>query len=133
MKTVLALSLALLSGTCNADTFGLHIGSQHYPAKEWNNSNPGVYYRSDSGLTVGAYYNSHRRPSVYIGQQWSTELWGFEPSIAIGLITGYKLPVMVAPSIATPAIGSIRARVAFLPKIEKSGSSVVHLMLERKF
>jgi hypothetical protein len=44
MKRI-ALILALaLAGVANAGTLGLHIGSQHFPAQQYNNANPGAHY-----------------------------------------------------------------------------------------
>ena len=55
MKRI-ALILALaLAGVANAGTLGLHIGSQHYPARDFNNANPGVYYIHSSGATIGTH------------------------------------------------------------------------------
>ena len=127
MKRI-ALILALaLAGMAHAGTLGLHIGSQHYPARDFNNANPGAYYISDDGWAVGTYYNSERRQSVYAGWTWDSGPW----RIQVGAITGYArsnvLP-MVAPSVAL----GYGFRLTVLPKIERGGSTVVHLMYEFK-
>ena len=123
----LAIMVALaLAGAAHADTLGFHIGSQHFPAKQYNNFNPGAYYIHSSGATIGTYYNSERRQSVYAGKSWD-----FGPfRLQAGLITGYSRPVlpMVAPSVGLGA----GFRLAVLPKVERGGSAVVHLMYERK-
>ena len=42
MKRI-ALILALaLSGLVHADTLGFHLGSKHFPARSFNDANPGV-------------------------------------------------------------------------------------------
>ena len=126
MKRI-ALILALaLAGAAHAGTLGLHIGSQHFPAQDFNNANPGAYYISDDGWTVGTYYNSERKQSVYAGKSWD-----FGPfRLQAGLITGYSRPVLplVAPSVGLGA----GFRLTVLPKVERGGSSVIHLMYEVK-
>ncbi len=127
MKRI-ALILALaLSGLAHAGTLGLHIGSRHFPAQDYNNFNPGAYYIHDNGATVGTYYNSERRQSVYAGWTWDSGPWRLQ----VGAITGYErakvLPV-VMPSVA---LGH-GFRLVVLPKVERSGSSVIHLMWETK-
>ena len=127
MKRI-ALILALaLSGMAHAGTLGLHIGSQHFPAQDYNNANPGAYYIHDNGATVGTYYNSERRQSVYAGLTLDSGPWRLQ----VGAITGYErakvLPV-VMPSVA---LGH-GFRLTVLPKVERNGSSVLHLMWETK-
>lgn len=124
----IALILALaLSGMAHAGTLGLHIGSLHFPAQQYNNFNPGAYYIHDNGATVGTYYNSERRQSVYAGWTWDSGPWRLQ----VGAITGYErakvLPV-VMPSVA---LGH-GFRLVVLPKVERNGSSVIHLMWETK-
>ena len=124
--TLVALGLLLCASVSSAGTLGLHIGSQHYPARDFNNANPGAYYISDDGWTVGTYYNSERKQSVYAGKSWD-----FGPfRLQAGLITGYSRHVLplVAPSVALGA----GFRLTVLPKVERNGSSVVHLMYEVK-
>ena len=126
MKRI-ALILALaLAGVANAGTLGLHIGSQHFPTRDFNNANPGVYYIHSSGATIGTYYNSERRQSVYAGWTWDHGPWRLQ----VGAITGYKRAVlpMIAPSVAL----GYGFRLTVLPKIERGGSTVIHLMWEVK-
>ena len=108
-------------------TLGLHIGSQHFPARDFNNFNPGAYYIHSSGATVGTYYNSERRQSVYAGWTWDYGPWRLQA----GAITGYRraavLP-LIAPSVAL----GYGFRLTVLPKVERRGSSVVHLTWEMK-
>lgn len=136
IRCMVGLAFAAASFATSADTVGLHIGSQHYPAKDFNNFNPGAYYRWDSapvagGIPViGGYYNSERRASFYGGLHYQ---WGYA-GVTIGAITGYSKPVLplVAPSIMLPITDRVAARVVYLPKVEKRGAHVVHLMLEFK-
>ena len=125
----------------------IHIGREKAPAGLRNSdSTPGLYVRSDSGLTAGIARNSLRRTSVYVAQTWTTSdgRW----SLTVGAITGYQyrtvrgqhacgegqthfpaapcefkhgktnavLRPLIAPSIALPAIGGISPRVVLLGK-----------------
>lgn len=65
-------------------TGGLHLGSQHFPAKEYSNSNPGAYLRFDS-VQVGAYRNSYGRPTVYAG--WVQPVGPVD--LMLGVASGY--------------------------------------------
>ena len=78
MKRIALILALVLSGMAHAGTLGLHIGSQHFPAQQYNNFNPGAYYIHDNGATVGTYYNSERRQSVYAGWTWG--LWPVAPA-----------------------------------------------------
>ena len=121
-----AVCLSLAAMTASAGTVGLHLGSKHFPARSFNDANPGAYYISDEGWTVGTYYNSERKQSVYAGKSWD-----FGPfRLQAGLITGYSRHVlpMVAPSVALGA----GFRLTVLPKVERGGSSVIHLTWETK-
>ena len=123
---VVVMVLAMAPAPACAGTVGVHIGSQHYPAKDYNDANHGMYYIADSGLTVGGYYNSERKPSVYAG--YSYDYGPFR--LQAGVITGYSRPVipMLAPSVAL----GYGFRLAVLPKVERGGSSVIHLLWETK-
>lgn len=129
---VIAAMAVATSTAMHADTIktvGVHIGSVHLPAQDFNNANPGLYLRTESGLTAGAYYNSERRMSAYAGY---TQEWG-PVGVTVGVITGYKraavLPMLV-PSVRLGRIDQVTFRLAYLPKLEKGGSHVVHLMAE---
>lgn len=124
-----------------------HIGRDDAPAGLRNaDSTPGLYVRTESGLTAGIVRNSLRRTSVYLAQTWTTEdgRW----SLTVGAITGYQyrtvrgqracsegfthfptapceyehgktnaaLRPLIAPSVALPAIGGVTPRVALLGK-----------------
>jgi hypothetical protein len=116
-------------------TVGLHLRSWHGhdPAGRWNNTNPGVYARWGNGATVGAYHNSQRRTSAYVG--WTGD-WPLTERISagvtVGLISGYDRHVlpMAVPSVRV-ALGertSLRTSLALNPR--KSGASALHLSIE---
>lgn len=124
----LAIMVALaLAGAAHADTLGFHIGSQHFPAQDYNNFNPGAYYIHDNGATVGTYYNSERRQSVYAGWTWDYGPWRLQA----GAITGYRRAA-VLPLIAPSVSLGYGFRLTVLPKVERRGSAAVHLTWEMK-
>ena len=122
-------ALALIAHNAHADTVGLHVVSEHVPQRTFNNVNPGLYYRSDTGWTVGGYRNSLRRTSVYGGYSL-----GFGPlAVTAGAVTGYQDPVqpMLVPSLRLFTHEGISARLAYIPRVEKRiSSNVWHLMVE---
>lgn len=133
IRAIAIAAAAILTSTAmHADTIeavGVHIGSHHAPARDFRNFNPGVYVRWSSGITMGGYYNSERRTSLYAGY---THQWG-SFALTAGLITGYErravMPMLV-PSVRLGAIGPATMRLAILPKLEKRGATVLHLMAE---
>ena len=127
MKRLALLVALALTGAAHADTLGFHIGSQHFPAKQYNNFNPGAYYIRSSGATIGTYYNSERRQSVYAGWTWDYGPWRLQA----GAITGYRRAA-VLPLIAPSVSLGYGFRLTVLPKVERRGSAVVHLTWEMK-
>lgn len=125
--------LFLATSPACADTLILHLGSKHFPSRDYNNFNPGLAYRTDSGWTLGAYRNSIRRTSVYAGRQFD---WGLTPdlqaSVTVGAVSGYyrSLRPLVVPSLGLRVSPDLRFRLAFLPRVEKGGASVIHAALE---
>lgn len=139
-----ALLLALVASCAGAEgitpsAVGLHIGSHHFQDREagtWNNRNPGMYARWDSGLVVGTLRNSERRQSVYVAKAWQTDRWhGIALDLTAGGITGYERTVSpllsVGASIAITETVSIRLSV--LPKAAPKGSAAIHLSTEWSF
>ena len=124
----LAIMVALaLAGAAHADTLGFHIGSQHFPSKQYNNANPGAYYIHSSGATIGTYYNSERRQSVYAGWTWDYGPWRLQA----GAITGYRRAA-VLPLIAPSVSLGYGFRLTALPPFGSQGSAVLHLSFETK-
>lgn len=134
VPSFVVLWAALLAGLAGAapagaGTVGVHLASIHVPQREFNNTNPGLYYRSDDGWTVGTYRNSTRRTSAYAGYTWE---WG-RLALTAGGMTGYARQVqpMLVPSVTVFTLHGATARVAFVPRVEKRiGSHVFHLMVE---
>ena len=125
-----ALAALFMAHPARADTIGVHIGSHHMPAKDYNNFNPGMYYRTDAGWTFGGYRNSLRRNTFYAAYTWT--FFGFL-DVTTGGATGYFAEVqpMVVPSVALFTYQGITPRIAYIPQVEKKiGAHVLHLMVE---
>ena len=124
-----ALLLSAMAPVAGAATIGVHLGSLHIPAKDYNNTNPGLYVRLDSGWTGGLYRNSLAKNSVYAGYTWTHGAF----SVTAGGVTGYfeTLQPLLVPSIALFTHRGITPRIAFIPRVEKKiGAHVLHLMVE---
>jgi len=123
------LGIASVAPAASAQTWGIHIASKHVPAKNYNNVNPGVYYRSEENWTGGIYRNSLRRTSAYAGYTFEYARFG----VTMGGVTGYDHAVqpLFVPTARLFTTQGVTARVAFIPRVEKRiGSHVLHLMLE---
>jgi hypothetical protein len=123
------LAAGVFAPPAAAGTVGVHLGSIHFPQRDFNNSNPGLYYRSDGGWTVGAYRNSLRRTSAYAGHTWQWD----RLALTAGGVTGYadRVQPLLVPSYAFLRTQAFSLRVAFIPRVEKRiESHVLHLMLE---
>ena len=144
MKRCIGFALtAFISCSGYAATFGVHIGSTHYPGGSYqNNFNPGVYVRTDDGITVGTYYNTLRRASVYAGYTYEYGPFG----LLGGVVTGYQpklidgvsygqgkaLTPMLALSLQLPTLGGFKPMVMLVPPF-KSSPAVLHLAFEHRF
>lgn len=144
MKPLIGFALfAFLSCSAQAATFGVHLGSAHYPKGSYqNNFNPGMYVRTDDGITVGAYYNTLRRTSVYAGYTFEYGPVG----LLGGLVTGYQpklidsvnygqgktLTPMLAMSLRLPPLGGFKPMVMLVPPF-RSSPAVFHLAFEHRF
>lgn len=121
---------------CAAE-IGVHLVSQHYPKRTYNNNNPGMYFRADNGITAGFYDNSYNQWSVYAGYTYHWNVKGWEPAVTLGAITGYPkasvMPVAV-PTLATPPlIETARLRLGYKPKVGRNSSDVIHLIVVSSF
>lgn len=131
-RAIIVAALAVATSTAmHADTptVGVHVGSHHFPARDFTNFNPGLYARWGNGLTVGALRNSERRFSAYAGH---TSEWG-PFTLTVGVITGYRrsdvLPLVV-PTVRVGRIGQSTVRLALLPQVASGGATAIHLMME---
>ena len=131
LAAIVLCVFAAALGTCahaQPVTIGVHIGSVHLPAREFNNVNPGLYVRQGA-WQAGAYRNSYDHTTVYAVRAWPlTE----RAELAAGLATGYREAWDHGP-LAPMAAFSYRfdggTRLSFLPPTPKT-SGVVHLSKE---
>lgn len=137
----LTLALAGAAHAFTPEVVGLHLVSHHFSAAQkgrpaWNDNNPGVYARWSNGFTLGTFYNSERRQSVYAGQTWETPRWcGLAASVTAGAVTGYARPVspLLAASASVVLVKGTALRVTLLPRAHPRGSAAAHLSVERLF
>lgn len=143
--TLLALFWVLVGvsfcSSAKADelTVGLHLASHHFPERSYqNNTNPGIYVRTESGWTGGIYYNTLKRTSVYGG--YTVEAGPF--ALTAGVVSGYQLKdgygvshayltPFISPSVALPTVLGVTPRLAIIPGTGKT-SNVLHLSVEWK-
>jgi hypothetical protein len=89
--------MALLDEFLNGVVLGVHLISAH-SAPGLNDDNPGLYVRTNGGLTAGFYENSlsrthvngndgSRRVSRYLGWTWETSGRGL--ALTLGAVDGY--------------------------------------------
>ncbi len=120
------LAVLCLLGDAKAQVIGVHIATYHDSGK-WSDFNPGVYVRTEDGLTAGIYRNSIRKTSVHAGYTWSRpHAWG-DVSLTAGVVTGYAqtLGPLLVPSVR---VGNLR--LTLLPKSSPKGATGLHLSTE---
>lgn len=132
-----AFAAACISATAEElklTSIGVHIGSHHWPAQNFNNFNPGVYATVSDGeweYIAGTYYNSERRQTFYAGLNFQPYSW---LSLQVIGATGYRRPfVAVVPTLQLPVADRTTLNVSVLPKVEKYGSWVAHLSIQYRF
>lgn len=123
-----------MSDALAAVTIGLHLFTAH-SAGGLEPVNPGIYARTEAGLTVGVMRNSYRRTSVYGG--WTFETADRRFALTVGAVHGYPakpaLLPLVVPSVRFELGEHTAARLAFVPKPPTYGRSHgLHLMVERE-
>lgn len=150
MRAALILT-ALIATSAQAQTFGVHLFSEHSENTferrysngvsrqvKYNERNWGAYYINRDGWMVGGYKNSYYRQTFYAGYMWDGPRFGpVGTHIAGAVATGYdwcpgtgKLRPMLMPSLtlATPLGVSLRYSAA-----PAKGGVFSHLSIERKF
>jgi hypothetical protein len=116
---------------------GLNLGSAH-SEPGYNDTNPGVYAVTASGVAFGAYKNSVNRTSVWAGYRLeSAPLGPFRAALLVGAVTGYGdnlFSPMVSPSVSA-TVGAYTARLSYLPRhpTKQNSSDAVHLSVEFSF
>lgn len=117
-------------------TLGVHVATAHIPARQYqNNFNPGAYVVAPNGVAVGAYHNTVRRTSVYVGYQMRFK----HADLLLGGVTGYKeeLGHAVMPLVAVSRAFDIglawKPRVTYVPKATPKSSHLLHLSFESTY
>lgn len=98
--------------------------------------------RSDDGITVGTYYNTLRRTSVYAGYTYQYGplglmgglVTGYQPKLIDGVTYGQgkTLTPMLALSLSLPPLGGFKPMVMLVPPF-RSSPAVLHLAFEHRF
>lgn len=125
---LVGVAFYLFPGNAHAGEWGAHLGTYHFDrGQSYQEVNPGVYtIQTDPQgrrWIAGAYLNSIRRPSVYLGRVVSTGRVDW----ALGGVTGYHLPVLplIVPSVRFAG----HWRASLLLPVDKHGGGL-HLSYE---
>ena len=136
MKTLFTLLSLFVSSLAQAQTLGIHLVSWH-DKPGFNNTNPGLYLKTQEGYLVGTVKNSENAQSYYAGKVFDYPLTRkVSGSLTVGVISGYKaspLLPLVTPSVSIRVNPSDSLRVSYLPKVNKAGSHALHMSFERRF
>ena len=119
--------------------------------RRYNNTNLGLGYvwKSDNpwknNWLLGGYHNSHHKPTVYFGRQFTWEAplsvagrqveYGGFVAVATGyrLSTGRELSLIGGLIISVPVSQRVSIKLAGAPSISPETDSVIHLSLGYKF
>ena len=104
---------------------GVHIGTYHADRDAgYQEFNPGAFAQC-RGATVGAYYNSERRVSVYGGRTFE---WGYF-NVTVGAITGYKTGAVLPLVIPGVKLGDSGWRLLLVPPVPgaKNDMTALHV------
>lgn len=137
MKKIAAVFAIMFASAASAGTFGAHVYTAHIDSK-YCNTTPGVYFKADNGITVGAYKNSEcKNISMYAGYTFEADIVEgvVSGAVTVGGITGYKagnIMPLVVPSIAVTFAKDTKVRLFFVP--DASGTFAgVSFGLEKSF
>lgn len=123
-KLLAAVLAAIICSPALAGTIGIDVGTWH-DRPGLRSSNPGLYYKADSGLAGGAYLNSYGRTSAWAGYQLESGRLGLLLGAATGYPCGGVLPM------AVPSVRLGPARISVVPKVlRQQTATAVHLSLE---
>lgn len=156
MKCLIFSALILVSTPALCDELVIHLRSHHSEGnhnesrtykdsnndsvtetrKGFNNNNLGLAYRTDSGYTAGAYWNSQYNISTYAGKSFMFNTYF---GVFAGVATGYKeqtgkeiLP-FVSAMINVPIDNKHSMLLNIVPTTDLKDYVVMNLSLVRKF
>lgn len=109
-----------------AIAIGMHLMSWH-SQEGYNNTNLGLYARSECGIQVGAFYNSERKLSVYAAYILESDKHPFFALAAAS--TGYSYGT-ISP-LAGVGVKIKNFRIMYTPKLGKyNDTHLLHLTYE---
>lgn len=125
--SIVAVAAAFWTGYANAHTIGANLVTSHSTPgyRVWT---PGLYARSDSGLTVGILRNSERSWGAHAGKTWHTQVMGLPIDLQAGAITGYRRAPVLPMAAASVLLGEHHRIIA----IPGPSCLAVHYALEWK-
>lgn len=102
---------AFCTERAEAQTLGVNLVTAHTTPgyRVWT---PGLYARSDSGLTVGILRNSEGSWGAHAGKTWHTQAMGLPLDLQLGAITGYSRAPVVPLATASVLLGEHHRIVA---------------------
>lgn len=102
-----AVAAAFWSPAAQAQTMGVNLVTAHASGgfRSWT---PGLYARSDSGLTAGILRNSEGGASAHLSQTWRVQPLGIPLDLQAGAITGYRRAPLLPLATASVLVGQTR-------------------------
>lgn len=139
LPLIIALVFFLLTNwsEVRADTIGMNLVSEHSPNphRQFQDVNPGLYYKHASGFGFGVYWNSYDKLAGHV--DYTTPEWHYL-SITGTLASGYpQLPILpiIMPSVRIPIYREYSLRLGYIPAslVNKDFSDVKTAMFEKEF
>jgi hypothetical protein len=102
-----AVAAAFWSPGAQAQTLGLNLVTAHASGgfRSWT---PGMYARSDDGLTAGVLRNSEGSWGAHVSQTWRVQPLGVPIDLTAGAITGYRRALVLPLATASVLLGQTR-------------------------
>ena len=102
-----AVAAAFWSPGAQAQTVGLNLVTAHATGgfRAWT---PGLYARSDSGITAGILRNSEGSWGAHVSQTWRVQPLGVPLDLTAGAITGYRRAPVLPLVTASVLVGQTR-------------------------
>jgi len=146
LSALLFAALFCAATSAAAQTLGVHTVTRHTNPelahveagqRDYNDRNPGAYWRWANGAQVGAYRNSHRANTVYAGWALESPQWrGLTVGGGVFAATGYPLGTVLplaAGSVAYHLTNGLALRLNATPRIGNKASGTLHLTVEYTF
>lgn len=142
-KLLTSICLSTLAFAASSGELIVHTASAHTVkeytlddvSKKINNSNIGLGYRTDDGVSIGMYRNSYNFNTVYLTQEF---MYNEYLGIIVGFVSGYEtatgklITPMVASTLKIPVNDTVTLNLVAMPKF-KELAGVIHLAVSYKF